>query len=174
VSRHVMTATQSGKQGLARVGVCALENGGEELRVCVPGDRDAGEAIGVGNGDKIVPDMEPTLATGCGGQASKKSWTEEPRGEDEPRSGGEEPLEGPACAIERGGDKERKESGGGPCPRPLEEEDIEKTAVGGKRVGGSKGVRVGREKRIRGIEVSRIAQRIENAVSNEDSDAEER
>jgi hypothetical protein len=112
VSRHVMTATQSGKQGPARVGICVLRDGREELRECVPGDRDAGEAMGVGDGDKGVADMELTLATGCDGQASKKSWTEEPGGEGEPGSGGEEPLKEPACAIERGGDEERKENGG--------------------------------------------------------------
>ena len=73
--------------------------------------------------------MEPALATGCGGQANKKRWTEEPYGEGEPCGSCEEPLKGPACAISRGSEKEREECGRGPCPSPLEKDEVEETAL---------------------------------------------
>ena len=125
-----MTATQPGHQGAASQGLGAHKDDWEKFRVSRACDGNASGAMGMGDWDERSPYMQSTFAAGCDGQTSKKTRTEEPRGEDVPGASGEDPLEQPTYALDRGSEKEREECGGGPRPGPLEEDDVEGAAFG--------------------------------------------
>jgi hypothetical protein len=80
--------------------------------------------------DEDFVNMQTALATGCSGYTSEKTWSKKPRSEDVPCASGEDPLEQPTCALDWGGEKKGKEHGSGPCPRPLQEDDVQGATLG--------------------------------------------
>jgi hypothetical protein len=112
--------------------------------------------------------MESTFAARCDGQTSKKARTEEPRCEDEPGTSGKDPLEQSTCALDGRGEKEKEEGGSGPCPGPLEEDNVEGAAFGRQGIRGREGVGLGSEEGVGGVEISVILKRIIGTVGDSD------
>jgi len=75
-------------------------------------------------------------------------------------------LEEPTDALYRRGDKKREECGGSPRPGPLEKEEVEETALGGKGVRGSKWMGLRGEDGVGCVKIGRVPERVVGAVSD--------